>query len=135
MLLETGKIVNVDHAELNFESPFGTAVCMRKFDNAECLLAHGADVNHLAINGIRWFPGSSTAITVLGRVLHNRTSLSTLACVSFLLKTGRASLYAHRELNYTVLHTLAIGAGQSNDMFEHKVFSLLHAEFDFSKQI
>ncbi|KAF1997715.1 hypothetical protein P154DRAFT_605187 [Amniculicola lignicola CBS 123094] len=135
MLLETGKIVDVDHAEPNFESPFGTAVRMRKFDIAGCLLAHGANVNHLAINGIRSFPENSPAMTVLGRVLQNKSSLSVLACVSFLLETKRASPYAHRELNHTVLHTLTIGDGESNHMLERKMFSLLHAEFHFSKQI
>jgi len=138
MLLATGRIDNVDQTAADFESPFATAVRMRKFDIAECLLAQGADVNHLSVNGVLSFPVDGSPVTVLAKVLLEEASLSSLACVSFLLKTGKASPYANTALNLTVLHSLAIRtstAGGSNEDLGRRAFHRLNDEFRFSKEI
>jgi ankyrin repeat protein len=138
MLLDTGRINDIDEAAAEFESPFATAVRMRKFDIAECLLEHGADVNRLAVNGLRSFPVDQPARTVLGSVLAQEGSLSSLACISFLLKDTKASPYANRSKDITVLHCIAQGAstlGDHNDVFVREAFKLLDNHFHFTKEI
>ncbi|RYP54781.1 hypothetical protein DL768_000509 [Monosporascus sp. mg162] len=138
MLLDTGKINDIDEAAAEFESPFATAVRMRKFDVAECLLEHGADVNRLAVNGLRNFPVDEPAKTVLGSVLMQEGSLSSLACISFLLKETKTSPYANRSKDITVLHCLSQGMsslGGHNDVFVREAFKLLDNHFHFTKEI
>ncbi|KAH6891535.1 hypothetical protein B0T10DRAFT_605779 [Thelonectria olida] len=138
MLLDTGKINDIDEAADKFESPFATAVRMRKFDIAQCLLDHGADVNRLALNGVRSFPEGRPAETVLGQVLVQESSLSSLACISFLLETGKASPYTNRSRNLTVLDCLGLSTstcGGYNGVFVREAFKLLHNHFHFTKEI
>ena len=138
MLLDTGKINDLDEAADKFESPFATAVRMRKFDAAGYLLEHGADVNRLAVNGLRSFPVDYPATTVLGSVLRQEGSLSSLACISFILKETNASPYANRSKNLTVLHCLSQGTstlGGHNDVFMREAFNLLNDRFHFTKEI
>jgi ankyrin repeat protein len=138
MLLDTGKINDIDEAADDFESPFATAVRMRKFDIAQCLLEHGADVNRLAVNGVSSFADVKRAMTVLGSVLLMEGSLSSLACISFLLKANGVSPYANRSMNTTVLHLLSHGTstlGGHNDVFVRAAFKLLHSHFHFTREI
>jgi len=138
MLLETGRIQDVNAAAENFESPFATAVRMRKFDIAQCLLDHGADINYLAINGCTSFPVDGTPMTVLGRVLLSAgSSLSSLACVDFLLQTQKASLFTNSEKNETVLHCLGVDSelgNGGNPIFVAEAFKLLNSHFQFTKE-
>jgi len=138
MLLDTGKINDIDEAADEFESPFATAVRMRKFDVAQCLLEHGADVNRLAVNGLRSFPVDQPAMTVLGSILTQEGSLSSLACISFLLKETKVSPYANRSKDITVLHCLSLGMstlGGHNDVFVREAFKLLDSHFHFASAI
>lgn len=134
--MATGKITNVDQAEPGFESPFCSAVRLRKFDIADCLLAHGADVNYLFVNGIRSFPVDQQAMTILAWTLQQEGSLSSLGCISYLLETGRASPWANREFNTTVLHTFAKAApstrGRYHKEFARRAFAMLDGSFDFT---
>jgi hypothetical protein len=112
---------------------------MRKFDIAQCLLDHGADVSRIFVNCVRYFPVGQPATTVLGSVLQGG-SLSSLACISFLLKAAKASPYANCGENFTVLHRLGqpmrtSTSGAYNDMFVREAFRLLHNHFHFSKEI
>lgn len=111
---------------------------MRKFSIAECLLAHGADVNYLFVNGVRSFPDGKAAETVLASVMAQEGSLSSLACVSFLLRTGRASPWTNRTMNMTVLHSLAMRSstnGDYNEEFVRRAFAMLDTEFHFGKDV
>jgi hypothetical protein len=110
---------------------------MRKFSVAEYLLQHGADVNWVAINGVCSFPYSQASETALSRVLLEEGSLSSLACVSFLLKTGKANMFTSSDQTRTVLHCLGQRTSTSvggNDILARKAFKLLNRHFQFTKE-
>lgn len=104
---------------------------LRKFDIADALLSHGGvDINYRFVNGIGWFPVSKVPQTILAWILRQEGSLSSLACVSYLLETGRASPWAtDQERNFTVLHALAQPSGSSGSSGPIAPRGVYHEEF------
>lgn len=137
MLLKTAKIADVDTAPDDFESPFATAVRMRKLDIAHCLLEHGADVNRFSLKGYNFSTDKPRRMTVLAHLLYmGDASLSSLACINFLLGTKKASIYTTPEKDETVLHALAFKTNSSereNTMFVRRIFELFNSFFRFTK--
>jgi hypothetical protein len=135
MLVDTGKISNIDAAPDGYESPFCTAVRLRKLNIARFLLEQNADVNRHFNSGYNLYADSGSKITVLGHLLYS-VGGSALACIRFLLESGKASMFTDPEETTTVLHNLATKTNPSEREIAsvvRRAFHLLNSHFRFTQ--
>src|SRR5947207_1667227 len=128
MLLDMGRIADIDEAPYDSESPFPTAVRMRKCDIAQCLLEHDANINCKAVDGYNFFHGPACKTDSLGACV-----LSTaLECINFLLQTRKILIFTTPRMDGTIFHALARKAGsyeRENALFIRKAFESLNTYF------
>ncbi|KAF3941734.1 hypothetical protein ABW19_dt0209979 [Dactylella cylindrospora] len=135
MLLDGGNISNIDAAPDGYETPFITAVRIRRLDLAQSLLKYNPNVNHCFDAGYNFYAEGCFRTTVLGHLIMFGGA-SGLACIEFLLKTGKASIFTDQENTTTVLHCLATQTTPSereDATVVRRTFELLNGNFRFTE--
>lgn len=133
MLLEYSKTGDVNESPDNYETPLASAVRTRQFEMARLLLDRGADVNHESTEGT--YRSGDVSLTLLGVLIGLERSLSSVACINFLLGTGKANFVVSQKTKTTALHMLANTPEKFCDELTIRyTFKSLHRHFKFTKE-